>query len=254
MPEGCNQGSEKSDEDVIEIIGVVILGCGIWILWDENSFINALLPPDHQDILSITAYCFLAIGITVTIVCLVGCVGSIKEVKCLFALYLLFLALIFIFQLAIGLAVLSQYSKIVTVIDKKTIEAIKHYGNDSFSKELTWNLLDVIQKEFRCCGYYNSTDWEQNPILPTTTLPCSCSNQTEADFTPPCTVTESSYIYPKGCRREIKQWFNNNMLTLLGAAVALLLIQVLQCVMALYLLKYIKKKKKNDLKAKHLTY
>eukprot|EP00061_Rhincodon_typus_P012507 g38282.t1 len=61
--------------------------------------------------------------------------------------YFLFLILIFILQLAIGLAVLSQYSNIATLLDKKTIEAIKHYGNDSFSKELKWNLLDLIQNE-----------------------------------------------------------------------------------------------------------
>ncbi|XP_067907306.1 CD82 antigen-like isoform X3 [Heterodontus francisci] len=175
------------------IIGAVILACGIWILWDENSFITTLFPTEDQDnILSISAYCFLAIGITVIIVSLVGCMGSIKEVKCLFNLYFFFLILIFILQLAIGLAVVFQYSKIVTAIDEKTIEVIKQYGNDSFSKECRWNLLDAIQKE--------------------------------------------------GCSTEIKQWLSNNILTLLGAAVVLLIIQVLQFIMAMYLLKYIKKK------------
>ncbi|XP_067907304.1 CD82 antigen-like isoform X2 [Heterodontus francisci] len=226
------------------IIGAVILACGIWILWDENSFITTLFPTEDQDnILSISAYCFLAIGITVIIVSLVGCMGSIKEVKCLFNLYFFFLILIFILQLAIGLAVVFQYSKIVTAIDEKTIEVIKQYGNDSFSKECRWNLLDAIQKEFQCCGYHNSTDWEQNElILSSKTLPCSCSNYTVADSTYLCIVTESSYIYPEGCSTEIKQWLSNNILTLLGAAVVLLIIQVLQFIMAMYLLKYIKKK------------
>ncbi|XP_078077277.1 CD82 antigen-like [Mustelus asterias] len=226
------------------IIGAIILGCGIWILWDENSFIGTLLAPGHQDILSVSAYCLIVIGITVTIVCLVGCIASIKEVKCLLILYFTFLILIFILQLAVGLAVLSQYSKIVTAMNKKTIEAIKHYGNDSFSKELKWNLLDVIQKEFQCCGYYNSTDWEQNALmLLNKTLPCSCSNYIEADFTFPCTVKESADIYPKGCSEEIKQWLSSNIFTLLGAAAVLLLVQVLQFIMAVYLLKYIKKRK-----------
>ncbi|XP_072341243.1 CD82 antigen-like isoform X1 [Scyliorhinus torazame] len=227
------------------IVGAIISVCGIWILWDENSFISKLLSPDHQDILSISAYCFLVIGITVTIVCLVGCIASIKEVKFLFILYFLFLVLIFILQIATGLAILSQHSKIVTAMDLKTIEIIKHYGNDSFSKDSKFHLLDVIQKEFQCCGYYNSTDWEQNDlILSTKTLPCSCSNYTVADFTFPCTVTESNYIYPEGCRTEIKQWLNNNIFTVLGATAALIIIQVLQFIMAVYLLKYIKKKKR----------
>ncbi|XP_043564777.1 CD82 antigen-like [Chiloscyllium plagiosum] len=224
------------------IIGAIIFGCGIWILWDENSFIGTLLPADHQDILSMSAYCFLAIGNTVAIACLVGCIGSIKEVKCMFIPYFLFLILIFILQLSIGLAILSQYSHIVTVLDKQTIEVIKHYGNDSFSKELKWNFMDVIQKEFQCCGYYNSTDWEQDDLILSTSLPCSCSNFTVDDSTFFCTINESSYIYPQGCRTQIKQWLNSNISTVLVAAAVLLLIQVLQFIMAVYLFKSIKKK------------
>ncbi|XP_048463718.1 CD82 antigen-like isoform X2 [Rhincodon typus] len=224
------------------IIGAIVFGCGIWILWDENSFIGTLLSTDHQDILSISAYCFLAIGITVTIVCLVGCIGSIKEVKHLFILYFLFLILIFILQLAIGLAVLSQYSNIATLLDKKTIEAIKHYGNDSFSKELKWNLLDLIQNELQCCGYYNSTDWEQNDLIGLMSLPCSCSNSTVDDSNYFCHITENTYIYPQGCSTHMKQWLNGNVATVLVVAAVLLLIQVLQFIMAVYLFKSIKKK------------
>ncbi|XP_067856153.1 CD82 antigen-like [Heptranchias perlo] len=222
------------------IIGAIILGCGIWILCDENSFISTLFTTDDKDnVLKIAAYCFLAIGIAVIVVCLVGCIGSIKEVKCLIILYLLFLILIFIVQLTIGLAVFFQYDKVVSVMDEKTIEVIKHYSNDS----LKLNLLDVIQKEFQCCGYYNSTDWEQNElILSTKILPCSCTNYTVADFTSFCPVTESSYIYPQGCKTDIKEWLDNNIFTVLGTAVALLLIQILQFIMGVYLFKYIKKR------------
>ncbi|XP_048405267.1 CD82 antigen-like isoform X2 [Stegostoma tigrinum] len=222
------------------IIGAIIFGCGIWILWDENSFIGTLLPTDHEDILSVSAYCFLAIGITVTIVCFVGCIGSIKEVKHLLFLYCLFLSLIFILQLSIGLAVLSQYSNIETLLGKKTIEAINHYVNDSFSKELKWNFLDLIQKEFQCCGYYNSSDWERNDLIGSTSLPCSCSNSTVDTSTSLCTITENTYIYPQGCSTHMKQWLSGNVATVLVAAAALLLIEVLQFIMAVNLFKSIK--------------
>uniref|UniRef100_UPI00398E4917 CD82 antigen-like n=1 Tax=Pristiophorus japonicus TaxID=55135 RepID=UPI00398E4917 len=223
------------------IIGAIILGCGIWILWDENSFISTLFPADDQDnVLSIAAYCFLVIGITVTVVSLVGCIGSIKEVKCLFILYFLLMILIFVLQLAIELAVLIQYDTIVTVMDEKTIEAIEQYGNSNFSN---WNLLDIIQREFQCCGYYNSTDWEANELIVSTkTLPCSCSNFTVPYTTSLCTVTESSYIYPQGCSTAIKKWLDNSIFGILGTAIALLLIQILQFIMGVSLLKSIKKR------------
>ncbi|XP_007901969.1 CD82 antigen isoform X2 [Callorhinchus milii] len=224
------------------IVGAIILGSGIWVLWDKNSFITVLY--ENDNVLRIAAYCFLAIGITAIIVCLMGCIGSIKEVKCLLILYLIFLALIFIIQLAIGLALLFQQNKIEKVLDEKTLDVIKHYGNNDFPEEHTWKLLDIIQKQINCCGHYNNTDWKMNEVIlsfPNLTLiPSSCTNNTITSSLF-CNVTEDTYIYPEGCKTAIQDWLFNSIFIILGVAVGLLLTQVFQFILAVQLIKTIKK-------------
>uniref|UniRef100_M3XJZ8 Tetraspanin n=1 Tax=Latimeria chalumnae TaxID=7897 RepID=M3XJZ8_LATCH len=212
------------------ILGLTLLGCGVWILFDRNSFVTAVFPVNGSNtIMVVVAYCFLAIGAFTVLMCFLGCLGASKEVRCLLILYMGLLILFFAAQLIVVLTVALQEEKINQVLNKRFDDIIVHYGNDSLpQREFEWKLLDAVQDTLNCCGKNNHTDWYKNEVIASSgeqdKLPCSCSSTkspVEGYF---CVVTVN--IDLQGCGDAVTEWVKGNILAIIGVIAGLLLIEV----------------------------
>ncbi|XP_067283614.1 CD82 antigen isoform X2 [Pseudorasbora parva] len=220
------------------ILGISILACSAWILFDKDSF----------DVKLVAGGLFF-IGLVVFAVSFLGCAGAYFESRCFIIFYLCFLIVIILGQIFITLVLLIQRQKIEQILRDNVDDIIRQYGGNETHTwmEPSWKLLDSVQTSAKCCGRLTSNEWRNNSVIEslgeTDIYPCSCFNGT-------CPVIllgthsfgNGSDIYKTGCEKILGEWLEKNIIVILGMDVGLLLIQILQFIFGVQTCKCISRK------------
>jgi len=174
MAEGCLSNVVKYalflTNFLIFLLGVAVLGCGIWVLVDKPAFLDlfqqaeSMLPNlDGKFDISLytsAAYIIIVVAAIVTIVAFFGCFGAVKESKCMLGTYFVLILATFI-VMVVG-AVLGYTGSIEETLKEPLKEALEQYrdepGNDEAQNayKTVWN---QVQKELKCCGVEDARDW-----------------------------------------------------------------------------------------------
>ncbi|MBN3316157.1 TSN19 protein, partial [Atractosteus spatula] len=220
---------------VFLVLGFLLLGSGLWILFDRNSFITLIRAEDQPiEPVEFVATCLLIIGFVVAVVCFIGCLGAYKEIRCLLLMYMSCLIIIVSGQVLITLVLLINKNKINDVLEKEIHHMITTYGGNGTTEpdnsKNEWKILDAVQHNLECCGIYNFTDWWINGYIASlndsSVYPCSCFNITTSRIF--CSETEQNlHHYKKGCGKEIDDWLSENIFGILSIGLGLTIIQVL---------------------------
>uniref|UniRef100_A0A673WVG9 Tetraspanin n=1 Tax=Salmo trutta TaxID=8032 RepID=A0A673WVG9_SALTR len=178
------------------------------------------------------AVILIVVGVVMFFITFCGCIGALRENIHLLKTFSFSLTLVFLTQLAI--AVLDALGKFVN-------KAIVHYRDDLDLQ----NLMDYIQREFKCCGWNNYTDWswnlyfnctQGNPSSERCAVPYSCCTPVpgEVVINTMCGfgVQTQNYleatksIYPVGCADSAVLWIESHLLLVGALALGLSLPQV----------------------------
>jgi len=154
---------------LIFLMGVAVLGCGIWVLVDKPNFLDLFeqaesMIPSLQGEFDISlytsaAYIIIVVAAIVSIVAFFGCFGAVKESKCMLGTYFVLILATFI-VMVVG-AVLGYTGSIEETLKDPLTKALEQYRdvpeNDAqTSYKTVWN---EVQKELKCCGVENARDW-----------------------------------------------------------------------------------------------
>jgi len=155
---------------LIFLMGVAVLGCGIWVLVDKPNFLDLFeqaesMIPSLQGEFDISlytsaAYIIIVVAAIVSIVAFFGCFGAVKESKCMLGTYFVLILATFI-VMVVG-AVLGYTGSIEETLKDPLKEALGQYRDDPGQDEAqdayktVWN---EVQKELKCCGVENAQDW-----------------------------------------------------------------------------------------------
>ncbi|KAJ8384161.1 hypothetical protein AAFF_G00208630 [Aldrovandia affinis] len=232
-------------------LGLLLLSLGIWIVFDETSF---FMPAPSSLSLSMLSY-FLAIGGTVTMtVGFFGCLGALKEVKCMLGMYFFLLAVLLATQIVGGVLLFTQRTKFEDKVEENVLRIIALFGRNESSLHNFEKTLEYIQREIHCCGWNGPQDWTDEGTL----LPCSCyqlANKTVFDqfnhgigngsqiachcqsHLPP--LNHTCNIYKQGCREGIKEWLEENAMTILGLLFAAVLVELCGMILSMCLYRQI---------------
>ncbi|XP_066580478.1 tetraspanin-19 [Amia ocellicauda] len=230
------------------ILGVTLMGSGLWIFFDNNSFITLIRDKGQNiDPVEFIATCLVLTGLIIVIVCILACVGAYKEIRCLLILYMSCLVIIFTGQLLVTIVILSNTNRINDALVKKVDDIIKTYGNESLEDtgnyKHEWKLMDAVQHNLKCCGKDNYTNWQQNDKIASekddNIFPCSCMNVTISEMFCNHTHLNEYQVFNQGCEQLMKDWLSRNVLAVLGLDLGLAIIQVFQFVLAVYLFRNI---------------
>ncbi|KAM9467360.1 tetraspanin-19 isoform 1-T2 [Clarias gariepinus] len=224
------------------ILGISLFGSSLWILFDKSNVIAIV---SNEEDVKVVAGGLFVIGLVVVVVSMLGCIGVHAENRCFLAFYMGLLIAIFFGELFVTFLLLIKRNKIETFLAQTVDTIIGTYGvNDT---QPTWSLLDSVQQSAKCCGRQNASDWRTNEFIKVQNIsdiyPCSC-------FSGSCPVFFYQFgngtdIYKKGCEEQLKDWFGTNVLVIVGMDLALLLIQILQCIMACLIFRNIGAKMNN---------
>ncbi|KAI4831138.1 hypothetical protein KUCAC02_002733, partial [Chaenocephalus aceratus] len=141
------------------LCGVVIMGFGLWLLLDNQSFIVVL-----SNSTSVKAACYILIGVGAfsMLMGFLGCLGAIYEIRCLLGLYFTCLLLIVIAQVAAGALIYFQ---------KETLNEKIVNGRGPGAEGLLWQKHDhgaglgLHPKNMECCGWSSRLDWSENEVI-----------------------------------------------------------------------------------------
>ncbi|XP_029354601.1 CD82 antigen-like [Echeneis naucrates] len=221
--------------------GAVIMGFGLWLLLDNQSFLVVL---NNSVPIKVACYILIGVGAFSMLMGFVGCLGAIYEIRCLLGLYVTCLVLILIAQIVAGALIHFKKNVLNEEISKIVDEVLENYSGNNSSTEKTW---DFIQRNMECCGWNSHLDWNINKVVVNSSqllFPCSCQNISFAteNFSDSgfCdTQMDDWAFYNVGCAASVENWLDTNIGVVLGICLGVALIELMGMILSIYLCKNI---------------
>ncbi|XP_048353698.1 tetraspanin-1 isoform X2 [Sphaerodactylus townsendi] len=214
----------------IALGGAVLLGIGIWVSVDSNSFVN-LFGPLSSNVLQFVnvGYLLIAIGAVLFALGFLGCCGAQRESKCLLIMFFSIVLIIFIVEVAAAVVALVYTSVAETILEGTVTKVLKE--NYETNEELTkiWN---HTMSEWKCCGLMNYSDfnnsayWNKYMNYP----PFCCYNSTIT-----CTPDLAQQANITGCFPRLLSEIRSNAAVVGGVAAGICAVEIAAMAVAMYL-------------------
>jgi len=175
---------------------------------------------------------FIIVGVVIFLVAFFGCCGAVKESNCMMLTFSILLIVIFICEVAGGIAAYVLMGDVKETVETFMTKAMEHYDQDGY--KATW---DYAQHEGRCCGVTSYKDWF--PLFNSTAVvPDSCCVQDTVGCG--ADISDLSTINQKGCLDEFVDQVKHNAGIFAGVGIGLAVIQLIGIVFACMLAKAIR--------------
>lgn len=204
------------------ITGLIILIVGIKSEINSSPYINLT----DKNFYTSGPIVLIIVGVIVFIVAFFGCCGAVKENHCMIVTFSVFLLIIFVAELAVGIAGYMRHQDLENSIVDHLNKTIKEYPTN---KDVA-KTFDIVQTDLQCCGIYGPGDWAANNI---TTLPSTCCSGQEitSGVAAPCTET-SEHFHKDGCLNKLVAYFKDIAMVLGGVGIGVAIVQLLGVIFA----------------------
>lgn len=139
---------------VFTVLGLVVLCVGVWGLVSKESFAQEKIGTLGTDPMLV----LLTLGFLLTLLCLTGCVGAVRENSCLLKVFSATVLLLITAQVLFAIVVYSLQDQIEGYLRSGLLMAMARYQDDLDLRFIT----DEIQSGLQCCGADTYRDWEVN--------------------------------------------------------------------------------------------
>ncbi|XP_013801071.2 tetraspanin-15 isoform X1 [Apteryx mantelli] len=221
------------------MIGAFILGVGIYAEVERQKYKtleSAFLAP---------AIILILLGIIMFFVSFVGVLASLRDNLCLLQAFMYILGICLLIELTGGVVALIFRNQTIDFLNNNIRRGIENYYDDLDFK----NIMDFVQKKFKCCGGEDFKDWSQNayhscaapgPLACGVPYSCCIRNKTDIINTM-CgyktidkeRLSVQHVIYVRGCTNAVLIWFLDNYSIMAGVLLGILLPQFLGVLLSL---------------------
>uniref|UniRef100_A0A2L2YQI9 Tetraspanin n=1 Tax=Parasteatoda tepidariorum TaxID=114398 RepID=A0A2L2YQI9_PARTP len=212
------------------VAGIILLAFGLWMKLSLHYLLD--LSDDYNDAVP---YIFIGTGALIVVVGLFACCCTVKGQPILLYVLAIFLSLVFICEVAAGIAGYVYRNKLQNGFETGLNNSITHYGNGRIRDRD----VDMLQKYLKCCGVKDFEDW--NAVWKNDSVPISCCKDSNTCQYAPLMGTDD--IYVEGCYNKVVDFVNRNLGALFGGLVGLAFFQLLGVTLACCLAKYADKAK-----------
>ncbi|XP_012718398.1 tetraspanin-33b [Fundulus heteroclitus] len=200
------------------------------------------------------AVILIVVGVVMFFITFCGCIGALRENIRLLKTFSFTLTLVFLIQLVVAVLGFFYSDQTQDALGKFVKKAIVHYRDDLDLQ----NLMDYVQKEFKCCGWNNYTDWSwnlyfnctrENPSSERCAVPYSCCTPVpgETVINTMCGfgvqtqtfLDANKSIYPVGCADRAVMWMETHLLLVGALSLGLALPQIAGIVLSQILISQI---------------
>ncbi|XP_007240897.2 tetraspanin-15 [Astyanax mexicanus] len=137
---------------VFWLIGGFILAIGIYAEVERQRYKSL------DSIFLAPAIILIILGLIMFIVSFIGVLASLRDNLTLLKVFLYTLALCLILELLGGILALAFRNQTVDLLNKNVRKGMENYYDDLDFK----NIMDFIQRKFKCCGGMEYKDWNVN--------------------------------------------------------------------------------------------
>ncbi|CAH2314185.1 tetraspanin-15 [Pelobates cultripes] len=221
------------------LIGAFVLAVGIYAEVERQKYKTlhgAFLAP---------AVILILLGLIMFAVSFIGVLASLRDNLCLLHVFMYTLGVCLILELTGGIIALIFRNQTMDLLNKNIVRGITNYYDDLDFK----NIMDFVQKQFKCCGGQDYMDWEKNqyhfcsapgPLACGVPYTCCISNKSDVMNTM-CGYKAMSQdrhsaqrtIYVRGCTNAVILWFLDNYTIMAGVLLGILLPQFLGVLLSL---------------------
>ncbi|XP_049866838.1 CD63 antigen-like [Pectinophora gossypiella] len=168
----------------------------------------------------------IIIGVIVFIVAFFGCCGAVKENHCMIVTFSAFLLIIFVAELAVGIAGYLKRDDLEASVVRHLNETISKYPTD---KDVQ-NTFDILQTDLNCCGINNASDWPNNNIP----YPASCctGHEITTGGVPVACNTNEPTFHHDACLPKLVNFLKDIALWLGGVGLGIAIVQLLGVIFA----------------------
>ncbi|KAM7046296.1 tetraspanin-1 [Acridotheres tristis] len=210
--------------------GGTLLGVGIWVKVDGESFLNIFgaLSSSVLQVVNV-AYLLIVIGAILLVIGFLGCYGAQKESKCLLIMFFSVVLIIFIAEVAAAVVALVFTGLAETLLTGLVTPLLKDkYGADPTFTEI-WN---VTMTEVHCCGLNNYTDFNNSYFYEKYhSYPRQCCD----DMVEVCNSTLAAEKPVKGCFPQILEEIRTNAGVAGGVAAGIAALEIAAMAVSMYL-------------------
>ncbi|XP_026528611.1 tetraspanin-15 [Notechis scutatus] len=216
---------------VFWLLGAFVLTVGIYAEVERQKYKtleSAFLAP---------AIILILLGIVMFLVSFLGVLASLRDNINLLKAFMYILGFCLLIELVGGITALIFRNKTIEFLNENIGRGIQNYYDDLDFK----NIMDFVQKEFKCCGGEDFKDWSKNqyhdcsapgPLACGVPYSCCVANKTMVINTM-CgykMMTEERLsvqhiIYVRGCTNAVFIWFTDNYAIMAGILLGILLPQ-----------------------------
>ncbi|GCC21429.1 hypothetical protein chiPu_0019900 [Chiloscyllium punctatum] len=228
-------------------LGGVMLGFGLWILFDKNSFISVLETSSIP--LHLWSYLLSSLGTFTMMMGFLGCIGALKEVKCMLGIYFTLLVFLLASQITVGVLVYTQRRSIEKQLGKAVQNLIQTYDETDEKLQSLEESWDFIQMQFSCCGWNSSQEWMKNSKMKNSSLnnftyPCSCYNSFPQNITSFNFTKETGFCFAptnpfnvtlKSCKTNVFDWMRENILSIMIVSIGVSLVELFAMTLSMLL-------------------
>uniref|UniRef100_A0A9L0IJF6 Tetraspanin n=1 Tax=Equus asinus TaxID=9793 RepID=A0A9L0IJF6_EQUAS len=202
---------------VFWLIGALVLSVGIYAEVERQKYKtleSAFLAP---------AIILILLGVIMFIVSFIGVLASLRDNLCLLQSFMYILGICLIIELIGGVVALIFRNQTIDFLNDNIRRGIENYYDDLDFK----NIMDFVQKEFKCCGGEDYRDWSINQYHD-----CSAPGPLACGVPYTCCfrntrLSVQDVIYVRGCTNAVLIWFMDNYTIMAGLLLGILLPQFL---------------------------
>lgn len=210
--------------------GIALIAMGAYIQIAMSNYLNFM---DNAYLNS--SVLFIIIGCIILIVGFFGCCGACTESYCMMYTFAILLAFVILVEIGLAIAVFIFKGEAKGIISGKMVDGLKHYTLEEESPykgvSETWA---YIQKDFGCCGVSNYTNWKMADSMEDANIPDACCIDTEPGCGQGMLLANANLenINQDGCVLLLETAVLKNISTVLGVAVAIVVLQLLGVLVA----------------------
>ncbi|KAL1140480.1 hypothetical protein AAG570_000412 [Ranatra chinensis] len=193
------------------ISGIVVLAIGIMIQQMYHSYSVFI-----DDKFFSAPGIFIVVGVFIFVIAFFGCCGAINESNYMLITFAVLLCLIFISEIAGGIASYIMKDDIYRMLETRMNSSLKSYKMDVYNTK-TW---DALQFDLSCCGVKSYNDWSS--VISNGSLPHSCCIYLALHE--PCIPDRAS---KEGCLLSLQTIFEHNTSWIVYFGIAIAVVQVI---------------------------
>ncbi|XP_033728409.1 CD63 antigen-like [Pecten maximus] len=191
---------------IFVVVGCVLIGVGAYIQIQFKDYLDFV-----EGQFSSAAALLIAVGVIIFFIAAFGCCGAWKENYVCVMIFSVLLGIVFILEIAGGIAGYVLHDKVEDGVKTLMEDSMKRYNADP-------TIWDLVQKDFKCCGTTNGTDWVS---ANNGTYPKSCCKKDAATCD-----GKGTGIYTEGCLDAFVNWVKDKIFIVGGVGIGLAFVQI----------------------------